>query len=112
MNVKCIKISKNPSISIDYAGEGEMLIFLHGIGGNKKNWKDNLNFFSDKFLSVAWDTRGYGESDDYEGILKFDEVLDDLKKVLDHINKDKAHIVGLSMGDKLQLYFSKSILIM
>ena len=58
MNIKSIKIGKSPSISVDYAGEGEMLIFLHGIGGNKKNWKDNHYFFSDKFLSVAWDTRG------------------------------------------------------
>ena len=108
MNIKSIKISKNPSISVDYAGEGEMLIFLHGIGGNKKNWKDNLNFFSNKFFSVAWDTRGYGESDDYEGKLKFNDVLNDLKKVLDHFNKDKAHIVGLSMGGQIAtLFFEK-----
>ena len=105
MNVKSIKIGKSPSISVDYAGEGEMLIFLHGIGGNKKNWKDNLYFFSDKFLSVAWDTRGYGESDDYEGALKFDDILDDLKKVLDFFNKDKAHIVGLSMGGQIATLF-------
>ena len=105
MNVKSIKIGKSPSISVDYAGEGEMLIFLHGIGGNKKNWKDNLCFFSDKFLSVAWDTRGYGESDDYEGALKFDDILDDLKKVLDFFNKDKAHIVGLSMGGQIATLF-------
>ena len=108
MNIKSIRISKNPSISIDYAGEGEMLIFLHGIGGNKKNWKNNLGFFSEKFLTVAWDTRGYGESDDYEGKLKFNDVLDDLKKVLDHFNKDKAHIVGLSMGGQIAtLFFEK-----
>ena len=44
-----------------------MVIFLHGIGGNKKNWEGNLPFFSKKFLSVAWDTRGYGESEDYSG---------------------------------------------
>ena len=59
-------------------------------------------------MSFAWDTRGYGESDDYEGILKFDDVLDDLKKVLDHFNKDKAHIVGLSMGGQIAtLFFEK-----
>ena len=108
MNVKSIKVSENPSISIDYAGEGEMLIFLHGIGGNKKNWKENIIFFSDKFLSVAWDTRGYGESDDYEGILNFDDILDDLKKVLDYFNKNEAHIVGLSMGGQIAtLFFEK-----
>ena len=105
MNVKSIKIGKSPSISVDYVGEGEMLIFLHGIGGNKKNWKDNLYFFSDKFLAVAWDTRGYGESDDYEGALKFDDILDDLKKVLDFFNKDKAHVVGLSMGRQIATLF-------
>ena len=73
MNVTSIKIGNKPSISIDYSGEGEMIIFLHGIGGNKKNWKNNINFFSKKFLTVAWDTRGYGDSDDYDGELDFEE---------------------------------------
>ncbi len=108
MDFKSIKISKHPSISIDYAGHGEMVIFLHGIGGNKKNWKENLIFFSEKFLSVAWDTRGYGESDDYKGKLNFEDVLDDLKKVIEYFNKDKAHIVGLSMGGQIAtLFFEK-----
>ena len=56
MEINNTKVGNNPSISIDYAGQGEMIIFLHGIGGNKKNWTENLIFFSKKFLSVAWDT--------------------------------------------------------
>ncbi len=36
MKIKNKKISSNPSISIDYLGEGDLIIFLHGIGGNKK----------------------------------------------------------------------------
>ena len=35
-HIKSIKIGSNPSISVDYSGEGEMIVFLHGIGGNKK----------------------------------------------------------------------------
>ena len=81
MEINNTKVGNNPSISIDYVGQGEMIIFLHGIGGNKKNWTENLIFFSEKFLSVAWDTRGYGESDDYEGDLNFEDVLDDLVKI-------------------------------
>jgi 3-oxoadipate enol-lactonase len=103
--LKSIKISSNPSISVDYSGEGEMIVFLHGIGGNKKNWDESIQFFSKKFLSVAWDTRGYGESDDYIGSLNFQDVLDDLKKVLKYFNKDKAHIVGLSMGGQIATLF-------
>ena len=105
MEISNTKVGNNPSISIDYAGQGEMIIFLHGIGGNKKNWTENLIFFSKKFLSVAWDTRGYGESDDYEGDLNFEDVLDDLVKIFKHFNKDKAHIVGLSMGGQIATLF-------
>ena len=105
MEINNTKVGNNPSISIDYVGQGEMIIFLHGIGGNKKNWTENLIFFSKKFLSVAWDTRGYGESDDYEGDLNFEDVLDDLLTVFKHFNRNKAHIVGLSMGGQIATLF-------
>ena len=105
MSVTSIKIGNKPSISVDYSGQGEMVLFLHGIGGNKKNWKNNISFFSKKFLSVAWDTRGYGESDDYDGELDFDDVLDDLKKVIDFFEKSKVHIIGLSMGGQIATLF-------
>jgi len=105
MSVTSIKIGNKPSISVDYSGQGEMVLFLHGIGGNKKNWKNNISFFSKQFLAVALDTRGYGESDDYNGELDFNDVLDDLKKVIDFFDKDKAHIVGLSMGGQIATLF-------
>ena len=53
---------------------------MHGIGGNKNNWNDNLDYFSKDYHAIAWDTRGYGESDDYDGDLIFDDILEDLKK--------------------------------
>ena len=105
MSVTSIKIGSKPSISVDYSGQGEMVLFLHGIGGNKKNWKNNISFFSKQFLSVAVDARGYGDSDDYNGELDFNDVLDDLKKVIDFFDKDKAHIVGLSMGGQIATLF-------
>ena len=105
MSVTSIKIGSKPSISVDYSGQGEMVLFLHGIGGNKKNWKNNINCFSKNFLTVAWETRGYGDSDDYNGELDFDNILDDLKKVIDFFKKTRAHIVGLSMGGQIATLF-------
>ena len=105
MSVTSIKIGSKPSISVDYSGQGDMVLFLNGLGGNKKNWKNNINFFSKNFLTVAWDTRGYGDSDDYNGELDFDNILDDLKKVIDFFKKTRAHIVGLSMGGQIATLF-------
>ena len=33
-------ISSSPRICIQHVGKGELIIFLHGIGGNKNNWNE------------------------------------------------------------------------
>lgn len=94
-------ILANPAIMIDRAGEGEFLIFLHGIGGNRSNWTEQLEIFSADFHTLAWDARGYGESDDYDGPLDFSDFARDLLRLLDHFDVPKAHLAGLSMGGRI-----------
>ena len=98
-----IRIPPKPAIAVDHAGEGDLLLFLHGIGGNKRNWHDNLPAFARHWHAVAWDARGYGESDDYDGPLTFSQYADDVVRVLDHFKAAKAHIVGLSMGGRIAM---------
>ena len=98
-------ISSNPKISVKFCGKGELVIFLHGIGGNKNNWDQNLTEISKSYLCVAWDNRGYGQSDDYEGSLNFNDVIEDLKKIIIYFKKSNAHIVGLSMGGQIACLF-------
>ena len=33
---------------------------MHGIGGNRSNWRTQLPAFAEQFSCVAWDARGYG----------------------------------------------------
>ncbi len=101
-------ISNNPKICIQYEGIGDLIIFLHGIGGNKNNWDMNIKSLSKKYLCVAWDTRGYGESEDYDGDLKFEDIINDLLHIYKFFDVKKAHIVGLSMGGQIAcLFFEK-----
>jgi 3-oxoadipate enol-lactonase len=94
-------IGPAPRIAVDRMGEGPLVVFLHGIGGNRTNWRDQLPAFAKRFHAVAWDARGYGLSDDYDGPLDYDSFCDDLLRVLDHFKADKAHLVGLSMGGSI-----------
>ena len=98
-------ISNKPKISIKYDGKGDLLIFLHGIGGNKDNWNLNFPILSKHFLCVAWDARGYGESEDYDGELSFDDIINDLLKIYKYFDVEKAHIIGLSMGGQIACLF-------
>jgi 3-oxoadipate enol-lactonase len=78
---------------------------MHGIGGNRTNWHDQLPEFAEHFHAVSWDARGYGASDDYEGPLDFGDFARDLARVLDHFGASKAHLVGLSMGGVIAIDF-------
>ncbi len=100
------RIGPAPHIAVDHMGSGELVVFLHGIGGNKRNWHPNLAAFAQHWHPVAWDARGYGESDDYEGPLDFLDYSRDLARVLDHFGTEKAHIIGLSMGGRIALDFA------
>jgi 3-oxoadipate enol-lactonase len=86
------------SIAYDMQGSGPLVVFLHGIGGNRTNWEEQLEYFGTKFCAVSWDARGYGASDDPPQTLKFTDFADDLLRLLDHLQAERAHLVGLSMG--------------
>src|SRR5258707_3539295 len=36
------------------------LVFLHGIGGAARAWHGQLDFFKDRYRTIAWDMPGYG----------------------------------------------------
>ena len=92
-----------PRIAVDRAGHGPLVLFMHGIGGNRGNWRAQLPTFAAHFACVSWDARGYGASDDYEGPLTFDDFVGDVLRVLDHFRADRAHLVGLSMGGRIAM---------
>ena len=102
-----IRIDGPPALSAASHGTGDQLIvFLHGIGGNSRNWARQLAFFGVLARAVAIDARGYGDSDDFEGPTQFSDWVGDLLRVVDHFSVAKAHIVGLSIGGRVAQRFA------
>lgn len=106
IGTKVEKIGGPPRVAVEHAGSGELVVFLHGIGGNRTNWHDQLGAFAPHFHAAAWDARGYGDSDDYDGPLIFEWYADDLTHVLDHFKAARAHVIGLSMGGRIAMDFA------
>jgi 3-oxoadipate enol-lactonase len=95
------RIGPPPRIAVEVAGSGPFVLFLHGIGGTREQWRPQLDALAADFTVAAWDARGYGESDDYEGPLRFASFVDDVIRVLDHFKVTRTHLVGLSMGGRI-----------
>jgi 3-oxoadipate enol-lactonase len=92
---------------VSVEGSGSVVLFLHGIRGNRRNWQRQLDFFSDRFRAAAWDARGYGDSADYEGPLQFDQHFSgDVLRVAEYLKAPKIHLVGLSMGGRIARNFA------
>ena len=99
-------LNTRPRIAITSAGEGEPVVLLHGLGSVKENWQSQLQALSKTRFVVAWDARGYGASDDYDGELDFAaDFSTDLLGVLDDLGIARAHLVGLSMGGMIAQCF-------
>ena len=63
--IKQGSVRGKPLINFKETGNGPPVIFLHGIGGNSDNWYEQQNAIANDFTAIAWDARGYGDSDDY-----------------------------------------------
>jgi 3-oxoadipate enol-lactonase len=73
------------------------LIFLHGIGGAARGWRDQLAFFGQRYHAVAWDMPGYGRSAPLADV-SIATLADALQDFLTAIGAVKPILVGHSIG--------------
>jgi 3-oxoadipate enol-lactonase len=104
--VNTVFVGSAPRIALSVAGEGPLVVCLHGIGGHRHHWVDQLAAFGAHFTAAAWDARGYGDSDDYDGPLAFADFGADITRVLDFFRAERAHLVGLSLGGRIARDFA------
>ncbi|HPF25949.1 MAG TPA: alpha/beta fold hydrolase [Steroidobacteraceae bacterium] len=96
--VSTVRVPGEPRLVADVCGDGELVVLLHGIGGNRSNWARQLRVLAPRCRAVAYDARGYGESDDGPVPLSMADFSSDLGRVLDYFGAARAHVIGLSMG--------------
>ena len=99
--ISTVFVEGTPRLALNRVGSGPLVFFMHGIGGNRTNWTAQLEAVRGSFHAIAWDARGYGDSDDYEGALDFGDFARDALRVLDQFEAECAHFVGLSMGGRI-----------
>jgi 3-oxoadipate enol-lactonase len=87
--------------SVNYVakGQGETMIFVHGLGESLESWSNQVDFFSTHgYRAVALDLRGHGKSPADSGRIEMEGFAEDLFTVLDSLSVNRAHYCGLSMG--------------
>lgn len=81
------------------AGSGEPLLLIQGMGGTHLSWGPPFKGLLDEsFDVIAFDNRGIGLSDPFDGSFTIAEMAEDAAALLDELGVESAHVVGISMG--------------
>jgi pimeloyl-ACP methyl ester carboxylesterase len=81
------------------AGKGEPVILVHGFAGNLDMWRPLIADLANDYEVIAFDCRGHGKSDKpYEPEQYGIEMVNDIVRLMDHLQIKKAQIMGYSMG--------------
>ncbi len=88
-------------------GKGIPVVFVHEFAGDCRSWEPQLRRFGQRYRCIAFNARGYPPSDVPESPAAYSQerAADDILAVLDHLQLERAHIVGLSMGGFATLHF-------
>lgn len=104
MKTQKVRISPNLRLNVFDSGIQKKydtdltVIFIHGGTGSLMNWKYQLDYFSEKYRTVAYDWRGCGHSDEAPNYT-FDDHYDDFLKLMGILNiSHKVILVAHSCG--------------
>ena len=73
------------------------ILFGHCFASNRHFFDSQLPVLTD-YRIIRYDTRGHGESDTPSGPYRMDDLGNDAVALLDHLQVQKTHYVGVSMG--------------
>jgi pimeloyl-ACP methyl ester carboxylesterase len=79
-------------------GTGEPLLLIPGLGGNCRVWDDLAPDLARDFTLVLVDNRGLGRSVARRKPRTLADYSTDLAELLDVLQLDRAHVLGLSLG--------------
>ncbi len=83
----------------------ETILFVHGAGGNASQFKNQHQFFSDRYKVLSLSLRGHGESPlpspNVTHLYSLEHNANDIIELIDKLKLDKIHYVGNSTGGVL-----------
>lgn len=87
-------------------GQGTPIVFIHGVGMQQDVWVPQIIGFVREHTVITFDMLGHGQSPLPSEQPTLAEYAEQVRRLLDHLNVIKAHIVGHSMGALVALEFA------
>jgi 3-oxoadipate enol-lactonase len=87
----------------DGGGDKPVVVFSHGNLMNRWMWAPQIEALRAEFRCLVWDERLHGNTEDDHGLYTYWDSATDLLGLMDHLDIDRAALVGHSQGGFLSL---------
>ena len=100
-----IALENNNYLNVEVTGSLDLpkIIFSNSLGSDLRMWNPQVEAMKDKYCIIRYDKRGHGKSSPAQGPYSFDMLENDVIKIMDNLEVEKANFVGLSMGGMTSL---------
>jgi pimeloyl-ACP methyl ester carboxylesterase len=88
------------------AGEGPVLLLVHGLAGNSMTWRYVMPALARHFTVLAPDLLGQGQSDKPRGEYSLGAHVNTLRDLMDVLGHGRATVVGQSLGGGVAMQFA------
>jgi 3-oxoadipate enol-lactonase len=89
-------------------GSGPWVTLSHSLSCDLTMWDELAVALAPTFTVLRYDTRGHGGTSSPAGAYSFAQLTDDLTGLLDALNVERTHFVGLSMGGMIGQHLALS----
>ena len=84
-------------------GQGEPLVLVPGLGVTSRIWDAVVPELAQHFSLILFDNRGVGQSQGKRHPSKISDLSADIIELLDYLQVERAHVLGLSLGGVIAL---------
>ncbi len=95
----------NATFYYETAGVGPALVMVHGFTLDCRMWDVQFEYFARNYRVIRYDVRGFGKSSLPGTSYSHSE---DMSALLEYLDVDSAHVMGLSMGGAIAIDFAFS----
>ncbi len=94
------------NIYYEIHGQGDPLLFIHGLGSSTVDWKAQIDHFSRNYKVIVFDLRGHGQSEKVSGTYSISLFADDVACLIEKLNIQSANVVGISLGGMIGMHLA------
>jgi len=91
------------SLYVEEHGEGTPVVVAHGGLGSSMLMGGLVRLLADRFRVITFDTRGHGKSTNPSGLLRYEQIADDIAALSEALKLDRPFVGGWSDGGEFAL---------